>query len=198
MRMRLAGWVGVVFLLAPCVAGAVTPTEMIDDRIGKVLSILGDETLAGEEGRAEKIERIRSVAGDMFDFEELSKRTLGRNWRNFSAGERERFVELYRRLLENVYIDRILAYKDEKVDIYREQNLSADKVEVFTHVITASAKIPMSYRMMRRNGAWRVYDVIIEGVSMTQNYRSQFRSMLKKDKPADLLEALRDKTENPS
>ncbi|MBW2193907.1 MAG: ABC transporter substrate-binding protein, partial [Deltaproteobacteria bacterium] len=119
-------------------------------------------------------------------------------WKKFKPGDRDEFVKLYRTLLENVYIARLLAYQDETVEFYKEQEISETKAEVFSRVITKSAKIPINYKMIKKSGAWGVYDVIIEGVSMTKNYRSQFRSMLRKKTPEELLKILRAKTAGKS
>jgi phospholipid transport system substrate-binding protein len=95
--------------------------------------------------------------------------------------------------LKNAWIDRILAYKDEKVVFDKETMLSEKKAEVQSKVITASAEIPINYRMFKRGDDWKVYDMVIEGISLIQNYRTQFRSILAKGSPEDLLKKLREK-----
>jgi len=190
---------GLVLLWLPsCYAFAGPPTETVETQVKKVLVVLGDSSYEGEAGRETKTKQIRLIAGELFDFEELSKRALGRNWKKFKPEDRDEFVQLYRTLLENVYIARLLVYKNEVVEFYKEQEISETKAEVFSHIVRESSKIPMNYRMIKKGGAWRVYDVIIEGVSMTKNYRSQFKSMLRKKPPEDLLKVLRAKTAGKS
>ncbi len=92
-----------------------------------------------------------------------------------------------------MYLDRILEYSDEKVVFTKETMLSKKKTEVQSKIITKSKEIPISYRMVLRSGEWKVYDVIIEGISMVKNYRSQFRQLLAKGSPADVLKTLREK-----
>jgi phospholipid transport system substrate-binding protein len=94
-----------------------------------------------------------------------------------------------------VYADRLLAYSDEKVIFDKESELRKGQFEVQSYIATSDGKkIPLYYRMVEKQGKWRVYDVVIEGVSMVKNYRSQFREILSKKQPEDLLETLRDKT----
>ena len=122
--------------------------------------------------------------------------TLSRNWKKLNGDQQKEFEGLFRKLLGNVYMDRILAYKDEKVAFERETMLSEDKAEVQTKILTSTKEIPMNYRMIAKNDQWRVYDVIIEGVSMVKNYRSQFNDILAKKPPEELLEILRKKVGN--
>jgi phospholipid transport system substrate-binding protein len=145
--------------------------------------------------REEKIAGIRTIINQIFDWTELSKRTLGRNWRKFSDAQQTEFTDLFSKLLEGVYADRLLAYSDEKVIFEKEADMGRGKVEVSSHIRTADGKqIPLNYRMLEKDGKWRVYDVVIEGISMVKNYRGQFGEILSKKKPEDLIETLKQKT----
>ena len=145
--------------------------------------------------KEEKIGGIRGIINEIFDWNELSKRTLGRNWKKFNDAQKKEFTDLFSSLLEGVYADRLLAYSDEKVVFERETELKKGRVEVASHIATSDGKkIPLNYRMIQKDGKWRVYDVVIEGVSMVKNYRSQFREILSKKQPEDLLNTLRKKT----
>jgi phospholipid transport system substrate-binding protein len=120
---------------------------------------------------------------------------LGRDWKKFNAAQQKEFMALFSALLEGVYLDRIIAYTDEQVVFGNESMLRKDRAEVQSKVITKSnTEVPLFYRMVEESGQWRVYDVIIEGVSMIKNYRSQFGEILSKQTPQDLLKILRDKT----
>ena len=107
--------------------------------------------------------------------------------------QRQEFVKLFRQILEKAYIDKILAYTDEKIVYDRENMLSGTQAEVQTKVITDTKEIPITYRLLLKDGAWKVYDVVIENVSLVLNYRTQFNDILAKNTPEKLLEILRTK-----
>jgi phospholipid transport system substrate-binding protein len=171
---------------------AGVPQQTIEAYVNKVLDVLR-EPASGESGKKAKEEKIWSIFDDIFDYTELSKRTLSRNWKKFNGDQQKEFEDLFRKLLGDVYMDRILAYKDEKVLFHKESLISDNKAEVQSKILTGTNEIPMDYRMIAKNDQWKVYDVIIEGVSMIKNYRSQFNSILSKKPPEALLKILRKK-----
>jgi len=173
-------------------AGAAT--DAVQGEVDKIITKLQDPEFK-QKSKEEKIAGIRAIINEIFDWTELSKRTLARNWKKFSDAQKTEFTDLFSRLLEGVYADRLLAYSDEKVVFEKETELKKGKVEVASHIRTADGtKIPLNYRMVEKDGKWKVYDVVIEGVSMVKNYRSQFREILSKKKPEDLIETLKKKT----
>jgi phospholipid transport system substrate-binding protein len=186
------------FLLAVSAAAAGPAQDHVRTQVGRVLGVLRDAELAKPGKRTEREERIRAIADDLFDFEGLSRRTLGIHWRKFSAAERKEFQALYRTLLERAYMNRICAYKDETVRYPGERKLAKGRVEVPTEIVTAKAVVPVAYRVILKGKTWRVYDVVIEGVSLVRNYRSQFRDILRRNRPAKLLAILRKKTASPA
>ena len=129
----------------------------------------------------------------MFDYTELSRRSLGRNWKRLDTDQQKEFVNLFRRLLGKAYMDRVMVYTDEKVVFFKESLFSGNKAEVKSKIITKSNEIPMDYRLILENDFWKVYDMSIEGVSLVKNYRSQFKSILKDKTPSDLIRILREK-----
>lgn len=183
----------VLVLLLPLVSYAGVPMDTVKDGVNKVLAVAGDPALKGEAAKKTKEEKIRAIIGEFFDFTVLSRLTLGKNWKKFKPDQQKEFIGLYRTLLENVYLGRILEYSDEKVVFAKETMLSKKKAEVQSKIIANSTEIPINYRMVLRNGEWKVYDVIIEGISMVKNYRSQFRQLMAKGSPADVLKTLREK-----
>ena len=112
---------------------------------------------------------------------------------SFTPAQRTEFVHLFEQVLENSYADKVLSYTNEKIEFYKENKLSNNQVEVQSKIITSSKEIPIFYRMIFKDGQWKVYDVVIENVSLVQNYRTQFSEILAKDKPEKLLETLRKK-----
>lgn len=180
-----------IALAAPVSAGV--PLDTVKTQVEGVLSILRDPSLKGDAGLKVKKERIRTTSQKMFDFVELSKRTLGQNWNTFSQEQRREFVDLYRALLEDAYVEKITAYTNEKVNFTKEVPLSENTVEVQSTVMAKTAEVPIYYRVIKRENDWKVYDVVIEGVSLIANYRSQFRDILANNQPEALLDTLRKK-----
>jgi phospholipid transport system substrate-binding protein len=184
-------WMGALLLPGPL--HAATAREMVESQVNKVLKALADPAFRDQTKDA-KIVKIRSIVNEIFDYTELSKRTLGREWSKFNAPQQAEFVKLFSELLEKTYADRLLSYSDEKVVFEKESLLREGQAEVTSNVLTADGKkIPLDYRLIQKDGSWRVYDVIIEGISLVKNYRDQFRDILAKDSPEDVLKMLREK-----
>jgi phospholipid transport system substrate-binding protein len=182
-----------LFLLLPTVAFAGAPMEAVRTNVNKVLDILRDPALKPVSAKEIKKAKLRLIYDHMFDKTELSKRALAKNWNSFNNAQREEFVQLFRQVLEKAYIDKILDYANEKVVFDRESMISESQAEVQTRIISSSKTIPITYRMINKGGVWRVYDVVIENVSLVQNYRSQFNQILSNNKPERLLQDLRKK-----
>ena len=123
--------------------------------------------------------------------------SLGNNWNKLTEAQRQEFVALFQQVLEKAYADKILAYTDEKITFDREVAISKTRVEVQTRVVTKSKEVPINYRVVQESdGTWKVYDVVVENVSLVMNYRSQFNDILSKNKPEQLLETLRKKVKD--
>ncbi|MDQ7787931.1 MAG: ABC transporter substrate-binding protein [Thermodesulfovibrionales bacterium] len=183
-----------LFLLVfPLSAYAGIPLDTVKGHVNSILDVLRDPAFKGESAKKMKKEKIRVISEKMFDFTELSRRTLGQNWNKFNASQQKDFIELYRSILEDAYVDKIISYTDEKVSFNKENTLTEKTTEVQTTIITKKADIPISYRVISRGDTWRVYDVVIEGVSLISNYRSQFKEILMNKTPDALLDTLRKK-----
>jgi len=181
------------FVLFPFALFASVPLTTIEGHVNSVLKILRDPALKGEAAKKTKKEKIRTVSEKMFDFTELSKRTLGPNWKNLNTEQQKEFITLYRDILEDAYMDRIMAYKDEKVIFLKETMLTDETVEVQSSIITKTVETRINYRLILKSGEWKVYDVVIEGVSLIKNYRTQFREIMANKSPEELLKVLRKK-----
>lgn len=181
----------IVLFSLPVFAGP--PLDAVQANVNKVLEVLRDPKLKAASAKEIEKEKLRLIYERMFDDVELSKRTLARNWNSLNVAQRKEFVLLFRQVLEKAYIDKILAYTDEKIVFGRETMVSGTQAEVQTKIVTASKEIPISYRVLLKDGAWKVYDVVIENVSLVLNYRTQFNDILAKNKPEQLLEILRKK-----
>jgi phospholipid transport system substrate-binding protein len=182
-----------VLLILPLPVFAAGAKATIEGQIGKMLATMQTPEFKALQ-KDGKLTEISKIINDVFDYQELSRRTLGREWKKFKPDQQKEFVSLFEELLQNIYADRILAYTSEKIEFGKETELKKGRVEVESYIITKdNKKVPLFYRMTDKSGQWRVYDVVIEGVSMVKNYRGQFREILSKKKPEDLLQTLRKK-----
>ena len=193
MKKLPIGLILMVLVVLPVCVHAGVPLETVETQVNRVLDVLRDPALKAESAREAKEKKIEAIAADFFDYNVLSRLTLSRNWKKLNSDQQKEFIELYRQVLQKAYMDKILAYTDEKVVFEKETMLSEKKAEVFTKIVTKSVDIPINYRVFLKDGTWKVYDVIIEGVSLVKNYRTQFQEILTTQTPEDLLKTLREK-----
>ena len=184
--------VGISFSLAAESKAALSPQQQLKAGIDDLIEVLSDESLKGEAGKELLEEKVVQLFKQHFDLTYTSKMCLGRHWRKISAAEKDEFVSLFSDLLKSTYVGRVDEYSGETVR-YKKQLLKGSKSLVKTVVTSKDKEIPVDYKMINRDGSWLVYDVIIEGVSMVRNYRSQFSSILQKKKFTELLDQIRDK-----
>lgn len=180
----------------PQVTHAASPLQTVETQVNQLVSVLAQQSQSQSADKKTAEAAIRSISDQLFDFVELSRLTLGRNWRQFSVEQKKEFVLLYRQLLEGIYMDRLLQYKDEKVVFKAESALSDNRSEVQSDIVTASGNIPINYRLVNKGQTWKVYDLIIENVSLARNYRGQFSSILSNGTPDKLLATLREKVKD--
>jgi len=193
MKKMIAGLSVLLLIISSLAAYAATPLDSAQANANRVIDVLKDPKLKPVSAKEIKKEKLRAIYRDMFDEIELSRRTLGRNWNKLNPAQRQEFVHLYEQVLEKAYIDRILSYTNEKIIFYKEIKLSDNQVEVQSKVIMSSKEIPIFYRMIMKDNIWKVYDVVVENVSLVQNYRSQFNDILAQNTPEQLLVILRKK-----
>jgi phospholipid transport system substrate-binding protein len=183
----------IILLLFSLPVYAGPPLDTVQLNVNKGLEVLRDPKLKVESAREIKKEKLRLIYNNLFDDVELSKRTLAKNWNSLNVAQRQEFVKLFRQILEKAYVDKILDYSNEKIVFDKENMVSETQAEIQTKIITSSKEIPISYRVLLKGGAWKVYDVVIENVSLVLNYRTQFNDILAKNTPEQLLEILRKK-----
>ena len=193
MRKWPAGLMLLIVSMVPFPAFAGVPLDTVKTNVNGVLDVLRDPKLQGESGKKVKAQRIEAAAENLFDFVELSKRTLGVNWNKLNPEQRKEFVQLFKTILKDAYVEKITAYTNEQVNFTKEVPLSETTVEVQSGVVTKSGQVPIYYRVIKKDNEWEVYDVVIEGVSLISNYRTQFQEILANNPPETLLETLRKK-----
>jgi len=177
----------VLFLLTsvmPAMGGQATQT--LSSSVDQVITLLADPAYKKATTHSEMRSKVVNTIKAIFDTTELSRRALGAQWKTFSPEQQKRFIAAFGDLLQNTYLDKIESYTDEKVQYLSEQDLGGTRVEIATKVVGKGKEIPITYRLVDHNG-WKVYDVVIEGVSMVQNYRSQFGQILMHESPDALI-----------
>jgi phospholipid transport system substrate-binding protein len=188
MKFALPRIVFVLVFLTASVASALAgqATQTLSASVDKILVLLSNPAYKNAASRPGLRQELVHTIEGIFDTRELSRRALGADWNKFSPPQQDRFVTAFGSLLQNTYLDKIESYTDEKVQYLSEQALGDGKTEVCTKVIGKGKEIPITYRLIDHDG-WKVYDVVIEGVSLVQNYRSQFGQILMNETPDALI-----------
>jgi len=176
-------------------AYAGAPTDQVKQTVDKVLDILRNKEMKKPANEKKRRAEIRKVVSERFDFADMAKRSLGIYWRQRTPEERKEFVPLYTDLLERTYIKKIERYTDEKI-AYTGEKIDGNYAVVDTKVVTTkNIETPIDYRLLNENGQWMVYDVSIEGVSLINNYRNQFSSIIHQKSYEELVKKLKSKEE---
>jgi len=182
-------------LFAP-VKGEAAPEarKALEDTVNQVMAELQRPGLHDPVQRKEIEDNIERIVLTLFNFEELSMRTVGPNWRNFTPDQQKRFMDAFETLLREVYTDALDDYSGETVTFIGETPIgsSGNRVQIDTSVTVNNRPVFVNYRMQReQDGRWMVYDIVIEGVGMVQNYRSQFQSVLQRGNVEELIRLVR-------
>jgi phospholipid transport system substrate-binding protein len=180
--------------LTPEIAGAGEATDAMKGTIDQVLKTLADKDLKHPAKANERRQILEKVVGERFDYQEMSRRSLGAPWANLSDKDKQEFVSLFQTLLVNTYADKVESYSGEGVQFVNERT-EKDYAEVRTKVLTGKTEIPLDYRLLNKGSGWRVYDVVVDGVSLVNNYRGQFSKILRNGSYADLIDQLRKKSD---
>jgi phospholipid transport system substrate-binding protein len=174
-------------------AGAAVPdpTEQLKPFLDKIVVELKNSDFK-DDPSCRQCQRIIDIASEHFDFHEMSKRVLGKQWRKLSSQQQEQFVKLFTKLLQYAYIGKVEDYIDTKIQ-FGKQRIKGNRAEVQTQLVDANKSIPVSYIMILKGDQWMAYDIIVEGVSLIRNYMEQFRSILRKEKFSGLIDQLESK-----
>lgn len=186
----------VCFFLPTHYAGASPVQDQLKMTVDKIMEILKDPSLKGEEQTEKRRAFLRKAFKERFSFAKMSQLSLGRHWRDRSDEEKKIFIDLFGKLLEITYISKIEGYTDEQI-VYEKEFIQKKRAQVTTKIITKTIEIPIDYRLYNDTGnSWMIYDLVIEGVSLVANYRSQFDHILQKESYDKLVEELKKKIEN--
>lgn len=186
-RVKILAALLMIFIASSSLA-AKSPTEDLKASLDQIIALLADKKMDRVERRKVVVARIRME----FDFESMSRFILGPNWQNATGEQKKKFIDLYTRILEDTYIERIEAYTDEKVKFLSEKQKS-DKAMIETMIVGASTQIPVDYKLWLDKDKWRVYDVTIEGVSLVRNFQESYKQVIRKDGIEGLLVKMEEK-----
>ncbi len=152
-------------------------TEQLRSSIDQVLEVIRDQTPSSDQ----KNDKIRSLVNERFDFRQMSMRTVPKAWKSANDEDKQRFSALFADALAKTYMGQIEDNAAGEVQYLSEKIKKEKYAQIDTKVVTSNTEIPVNYRMLLTDGTWRVYDVIIEGVSLVRNYRNAFKSIAKKN-----------------
>jgi phospholipid transport system substrate-binding protein len=194
MKALAAVGLGILLLMQPVWVSAGAPGEQVRQTVDKLLAILKNPRLKGEENKNERREKLKEVIYQGFDFTEMAKRSLGSEWRRRSPEERKEFVKLFTDLLKRAYLEQIESYSGEKIQYLKE--LEGDNyAEVATKIVDNKGQdYSVNFRLHKVTGDWKVYDVVIEDISLINNYCSQFNRVLAKSPYEELVNTMKGKT----
>jgi phospholipid transport system substrate-binding protein len=171
---------------------ASVPADQVKATIGKVMEILRDPALQGSSKKSERREKLRQIVLPRFDFAEMAKRALGSNWNRYPDQQRE-FVTAFTQLLEDTYADQIEAANGDKV-VYLSERADKQYAEVATKVISVKGEeTSMTYKLHAVDSDWKVYDIVVENVSVVNNYRAQFNRVLSNASLDELIKRMKEK-----
>ena len=192
-RKWVALVLGIIYLSS---AGSVCAGDAGDEMratIESVLATLKDPNLKGPENKSERRSKLKTIIYPRFDFTEMGKRSLGAHWRRRTSEEQKQFIETFSELVEASYVDAIESYDGEKVVIGGDKQ-DKEFAEVNTKILTKKGEeFAIGYRLHQTGGAWKVYDVVLENVSLVNNYRSQFNRVIAKSSYDELLSKMKQK-----
>ena len=183
----------VLAILSAGEAAAGPATDQLKGAVDRVIKVLEDPSLKGDDQVIERRTAVRKIANEIFDFNEIARRALARHWQPLTDKQRVEFVSLFSDLLERSYMSKIELYGGEKIQ-YVGERVDGETTSVATRIVTKNGtEVPIDYRLLKKGDRWLVYDVNIEGVSLVSNYRTQFNKIIQTASFEDLIQKLRTK-----
>jgi phospholipid transport system substrate-binding protein len=182
-------------LVGPGMAMASIVTDEVRKTVDEVVKIVTDKNLKKPGSEQKRRSALKQTIGRIFNYGEMAKRSMGVHWKNLNPADQKEFTGLFATLLENSYAGKIESYNNEKI-VYEKELVDGDHAEVGSRLITAKRdEYELRYRLLKAGSKWMVYDVVIEGVSMVSNYRSQFNKIINEKGYKELLKKMRTKSD---
>ena len=189
-----AAAIGLIVLCVAPGAGAGPATDRLKPEIDRVIATLDNPTLRGDDKAQQRRQAIRGITDNVFDWTEMSRRALGKHWAGRTPAEQQEFAGLFRDLLERAYVSKIERYTGEPI-AYVGESVDGDQATVRTRITTKQGQdVPIDYRLARQGDNWLVYDVLVENISLINNYRTQFDGIIKTSSYAELVKKLKART----
>jgi phospholipid transport system substrate-binding protein len=160
--------------------------------VSQALAVLQDQELKKPGRTDERVARLKKIADSCFDYGEMAKRSLGGQWNKLGEKDRQEFVDLFTEFLTATYVEKIHTYSDEEVKFLNER-IEGDYAEVKSIMVGKKTEVPLDYRLMKKDGDWKAYDVVVDGISLVQNYRGQFTKIIRSSSYEHLVQTLRDR-----
>jgi len=183
-----------ILFAIPSLAHTEEPIDVLKKTVSLGVALLKDPQYQVAGKKKEQRDLLCHAAGRVFDFREFSRRVLASEWRNFTPEQRSEFVDVFAEFLCKYYITRLQErYSDEKV-IYLSQHFVGDRMAlVRANVLWKGVEVPVEVRMLKRDSTWKVYDIIVLGISGVMNYRAQFQALFLNDTPSQVIGRIRDR-----
>lgn len=169
--------------------GSESAHEVVQTTLSEVFAVLDNPKLK----ESDKRHRIEDIVANRFDYREMSKRTLASYWNRLSVEDRTEFVDLFRAFLSDRYAGRIKDYSGEKVE-YLNERVEGEYAEIRTKLVSGKVDYPMDYRLINKDGRWYAYDIVVDGVSLVKNYRTQFEKIIRANSYEELVRRMKDRT----
>ena len=189
---------GLLLVSSASTGQAGEPQERVRETLNAVLAVLQDKSLQGPDNADRRREKMRQAVLQRFGFEEMAQRALGQYWHKRTPAEKKEFVELFGELLERSYINKIESYTGEQTVQYTKETIDQDGTSASVHTAVVNKRdlnVEVEYKLLQRDGNWQVYDVVIEGVSLVNNYRTQFHNIVTQESYEALVKKLKLKLE---
>ena len=185
-----------VLTAIPSLADGDEPIEALQKGVEEGLRLLHDPRFKNDELKDAQQRKLGIILQQLFDFREFSRRVLASNWKDFTPLQRKEFVRVFTEFLSKFYLGKLQEkYKDETLIYVGQELKSPTRALVNIKVVWKGQKIPVDLRMIKRKGLWKVYDIQVLGISAVRNYRAQFKSLLSKETPAQVIDRLKQKIE---
>lgn len=176
-------------------AASATVTDSVKKTVDEVISIVQDKEMKKPQNEQKRRKALKRAISEIFDYSEMTKRSMGSHWRGRSDTEKKEFSGLFETLLESSYAGKIESYNNEKV-VYLGEKIDGEFAEVRSKIVTAKRdEFAIDYRLMNKSGRWMVYDVVIEGVSLVSNYRTQFNKIINSQGYPELVKKMKTKSD---
>jgi phospholipid transport system substrate-binding protein len=196
LKCLTLGAVMAAYTLSFSLPALASVTDDVKKTVDQVVSIVSNADLKKPSNEAKRRAALKSAISAIFDYGEMAKRSLGVHWKERSKAEQKEFVNLFATLLEKSYANKIESYENQKI-IYDKESIEGDYAEVKSRVVTAKRdEFTLDYRLLKEGNRWMVYDVVIEGVSLVSNYRSQFNKIITGQGYGELVRKLKVKSED--